>query len=96
MPALVLLGQPTIVSGDDIRWISILIILLRLLQLCCVVPFLVYVVNFHEDNDLREAVAEQCIANARSLVSKAKEIAISYGALTLFLVATSIVLEALM
>jgi hypothetical protein len=126
MPALVLLGQPTIVSGDDIRWVCILIILLRLLQLAAVIPFLFYVVsfgpnnnNFYSDNSINSvttaaaAAATSTTTTATSmldyysectrekaasnpLVSKARPITISYGALTLFLAVSSIVLEAFM
>jgi hypothetical protein len=103
MPALVLLGQPTIVSGDDIRWVCILIILLRLFQVAVVLPFLVHVVNFgnnsngNDDNEVYTGSA--CIEEesfSSPLVSKARLIAISYGALTLFLALSSIVLEAFM
>ena len=116
MPALVLLGQPTIVSGDDIRWVCILIILLRLLQLAAVIPFLFYVVSFGDinNNDIDNSNGATAAAATETetldyysecieeksfndpLVSKTRPIAISYGAMTLFLAVSSIVLEAFM
>lgn len=59
MPALVLFGQPTYFAGDDLRTISFIVCLFRLLQLCLGIAILVLAVaEGRRDKDIIEELEE--------------------------------------
>lgn len=88
MPSLVLFGQRTLVSGDDLRISSVFAIVLRIIELGLVLPLMIYTLRVNPN--------AACVRKAAFVDKYGYNMMIAYFVLALALVVASILTEALM